>query len=136
MALQTPSTATEVAERAINDVLLSLAEFGAKPSLKNSWLNALIVAYSNRVFDLYFSLDQAALEALPDTAIDNLERWATIFGIPRTAGNVSTGNVVATGTSGKVVPAGTILTVGDGTEYEVRSDATVELKLFAPISGS
>ncbi len=125
MALNTPDSASEVIDRAVNDVLLSLDEFGGKPSLKNSWLNSLIVAYSNRVFDFYFSLDQAALECLPDTAVDNLERWAAIWGIQRIPGQVASGNIVATGTPLSTIPAGTVLTTGDGQEYETIQDETV-----------
>lgn len=128
MALTTPESASEVIDRAVNDVFLTLEPFGAKPSLKNSWLNALIVAYCNRIFDFYFALDQAALEALPDTAVDNLERWAAIFGIRRTAGVQATGSVVATGTVGSAIPALEELATGDGKEYTVRAAASITTK--------
>lgn len=126
MPLNTPSSANEVIDRAINDVFLSLREFGAKPALRNSWLRALIVAYCNRVFDFYFALDQAALEALPDTAVDNLERWAAIYRIARKPGSPAVGTIIATGTVGSVIPEGTVLVRGDGFEYvTVDGDKTI-----------
>ncbi len=142
MALTTPSTASEVIDRAVNDVFLALQEFGAKPSLKNSWLNSLIVAYSNRVFDFYFALDQAALESLPDTATaasvgGNLERWSAIFGITRSAGRQSgprpttadaslfPAQLSITGTATTVVPADTTLVAGDGREYTTIASSTI-----------
>ncbi len=147
MALTTPSSASEVIDRAINDVFLALQEFGAKPSLKNSWLNSLIVAYSNRVFDFYFALDQAALESLPDTATaasvgGNLERWAAIFGITRNAGRQSgprpttadaslfPARVSFTGTAASVVPIDTTLVAGDGREYTTLAAGTITAFLF------
>lgn len=131
MPLNTPSSADEVIDRSVNDVFLSLQEFGAKPSLKNSWLNALIVAYSNRVFDFYFALDQAALEALPDTAIDNLDRWGAIYKVTRTAGTVTSGLAAAAGAVGGTVLDGTVLNSGDGFEYVVDGDTDVVLVTIA-----
>lgn len=128
MALTTPDTAKEVADRAVNDVELALAPVGGKPALKNSWLNALIVAFSNRAFDFYFALDQAALEALPDTAVANLDRWAAIWGITRTAGTPSTGNAITSGTVGSTVPIDAVLTTGDGKEYTVLTASTITTK--------
>ena len=128
MALTTPSSVDEVIDRAVNDVFLALQEFGAKPSLKNSWLNSLIVAYSNRIFDFYFALDQAALEALPDTAVDNLERWATIWGVRRIPGVQSEGTVVATGTVGSTIGKDVVLTSGAGKEYTVDAAVAITTK--------
>lgn len=125
MPLNTPADVDEVIDRSINDVFLALQEFGAQPSLSNSWLNSLIVAYANRVFDFYFALDQAALEALPDTAIDNLPRWGTIYKVTRNAGSVATGNVVATGSNGSVVELDSVIVSGDGFEYTVLEQKTV-----------
>lgn len=128
MPLTAPTSASEVIDRAVNDVFLALQEFNAKPALRNSWLNALIVAYSNRVFDFYFALRKAALEALPDTAVDNLERWAAIWRINRTAGVSSSGNVVVTGTLGATVPAGSLMEAGGGIEYRSRTAVSVTAK--------
>lgn len=139
MALTTPTSADEVIDRVVNDVFLALQDFGANPSLQNSWLNALIVGYSNRVFDFYFALDQAALESLPDTATaasegGNLERWAAIWGIVRIPGAVSSGIVVAGGTAGSTILEGATLTAGDGTEYTAVEEATITSKSGVPLA--
>lgn len=134
MALTTPDSVDEVIDRAINDVFLSLQPFGAKPSLQNSWLNSLIVAYCNRIFDFYFALDQAALEALPDTAQENLDRWAAIWGINRIAGVQASGDIVATGVLGSSIPVGTVLSIGDGKQYAVTVGASITQKLGVTIT--
>ena len=128
MALTTPDTATEVSDRAILDVRASLLDQDVKPAVKGSWINSMIVAFANRVFDFYFALVQEALEALPDTAVRKLERWAAIWGIARTAGVKSTGNTIASGTVASVIDADTILTSGDAREYRVRTAATITTK--------
>jgi uncharacterized phage protein gp47/JayE len=124
MALTTPTTASDIIDRVVNDVFLTMQSFGAKPALRNSWINAFIVGYSNRVFDFYFALDQAALEALPDTAVDNIERWAAIWGIVRLAGSVSTGQMTIAATSGTVIPKGTVFSSGDGLQFVNVEDDT------------
>lgn len=137
MPLTTPESVDEVIDRAIADVELALAEFGGKPALRNSWLRALIVAYSHRVFDFYFALDQAVLEALPDTTVGNLERWAAIFGIARNEGASAQGNVIANGTLGTAIPALTLLATGDGKQYRVTVGTSVTAKsLSASITSS
>lgn len=117
MPLNTPDSVNEVIDRVINDVFLALNKFGAKPSLKNSWLNSMIVAFSNRVFDFYFALNQSALEALPDTAVDNLDRWGAIYKVTPTPGSVSSGLVAVTGVVGSPIPDKSVLSTGDGFEY-------------------
>ncbi len=134
MPLNTPSSADEVIDRSINDVFLSLQEFGAKPALGNSYLNAIVVANANRVFDMYFALDQAALEALPDTAVDNLNRWGAIYKVTRTTGRQAEGNVIATGTVGSTIPLLTVLVSGDGFEYEVQVEISITTKSLSVAS--
>ena len=139
MALTTPTSADEVIDRAINDVFLQLQEFGAKPSLKNSWLNALIVGYANRVFDFYFALDQAALECLPDTATPEavggkLERIAAIWGITRIPGAQAKGSIIATGVVASEIPNTAIYVVGDGGQYTVDTAITITTKSLSVAS--
>ncbi len=128
MPLTTPETADEVIARAIADLELIIAAVGGKPALKNSWLNALVVAYSNRIFDFYFALDQAALESLPDTAVANLDRWAAIWKIIRTAGTPASGFAIASGVLGNVIPITTFLATGDGKQYKTVSAIAITQK--------
>lgn len=134
MPLTTPDDVSELYDRVIADLEATLAPVGGKPFLNGSWLRALVVAYSNRIFDFYAALDNAALEALPDTASDNLGRWGAIFGVVRIPGSTSGGNTVATGTVGKIVPAGAFLATGDGRRYEVRVASAVSTKSLAVAS--
>lgn len=124
MALNVPSNASEVVSRAKVDVQRELP--GSNPFLKNSWLSALIVACSNRIFDFYFALSRAMLEAIPDTAVLFLERWAAIWGIIRNAALQSEGRIAVTGTVGGLITDGitTWFTTG-GNQYIASSGGTI-----------
>lgn len=123
MAIEIPSTAAEVENRAKVDVQRELPE--ANPFLKNSWLGALVTSFSNRIFDFYLQLKAAIKQSFPDTATGEfLARWAAIWGKQRLAATQSTGNVVATGTAGAIIPNGTAFTSANGS-YTSTSSATI-----------
>jgi len=132
--LTTPDSASEIIDRAVADVELALAPVGGKPALKNSWLAALINAVAQRVFDFYIALDRAALEALPDTAVANLERWAAIYAILRTPGTTSSGMIVAQGSTGSAIADGTFLASGDGTRYQTVGSAVIAVTAGPAVS--
>ena len=124
MALNIPETAAEVDDRAKADVQRELAQ--SNPFLKNSWLGALVTAYSNRIFDFYIQLNIAIRENFPDTATGSfLIRWAAIWGKQAIPATQSNGNVVATGVASSSIPDSTILTVADVGEFITTSLATI-----------
>ena len=75
---------------------------------------------------LYGYLDWQALQIMPDTAeMEHLERWSSIWGIPRKA---ATRAAIISGISfsaadGTIMPAGTQMQRTDGVLYEVQADA-------------
>jgi len=123
MALNTPNSAQEVDQRAKVDVQRELQT--SNPFLKNSWLGSIITATANRIYDFYLSLNITAREALPDTAVENLERWAAIYKITRNPGTQATGKVAIGGTAGVTVPKNTTFTSSDGEIYNSTAGATV-----------
>lgn len=123
MSIEIPDSAAEVELRAKTDVQRELPE--SNPFLKNSWLGALITSYANRIFDFYLQLKAAIKESFPDTATDSfLERWAAIFGKQKLAATQATGNVVATGTAGAIIPISTVMTHSTG-NYTSISSSTI-----------
>jgi len=124
VALDIPETAAEVDNRAKADVQRELSQ--SNPFLKNSWLGALVTAYSNRIFDFYIQLKIAIVENFPDTATDQfLVRWAAIWGKSLSPATQSFGNAVALGTATSEIPLGTALTVEGVGEYETTALATI-----------
>ncbi len=124
MALILPKKASEVTARSRVDVYRSLAT--GDPWLKNSWLGALTAAFSNRIFDFYFALEEAIKSARPDTAEDTeLEAWGTIFGISRSAATPASGGIVITGTAASSVPSLTIFATSSGLEFKTQNSTTI-----------
>jgi len=123
MALNIPESAAEIDRRSKNDVKNELQQ--ANPFLRNSWLGSIITSLANRIFDFYFALQQVELESIPDTAVDQLDRWASIFGIIRDEATVAQGGVIFTGTLAETIPVNTIVATTDGLEYSLLGDVTI-----------
>lgn len=89
-------------------------------------LGIIARAEAGAVHMLYGYLDWVARNALPDTAdTDLLDRWAVIWGITRKAATYSSGSVTFTGTSGSVIPSGTLIQRADGVQYETTAEGTL-----------
>ena len=124
MSLDLPATADEVVQRSKTDVQRDLA--GSNPFLENSWLGALVASAANRVFDFYIQLTKAIELNFPDTTSGVfLDRWASIYGVPRLAATQSVGNIVSTGTAGTVIPLSTGYQSTDGISYDSTLAATI-----------
>ena len=119
MALNLPENAGEIDARMKADVQRSLAT--SNPFLKNSWLGAIITGLANRIYDFYLDLNEAIKQNYVFSATgDFLDRITVQYGIIRSPATQASGNVVATGVAGSVIPAGTA--IGD---YESTASATI-----------
>ncbi len=117
-------TLAQLIERAQTDLETRLP--GADAGLRNAALNVLARTHSGAVHGLYGFLDWIAGQVLPDTAeAEYLERWANIWAITRKPASPAAGSVALAGTSGTVVPAGTVLAAADGREYQTDAEATL-----------
>ncbi len=124
MGLDLPQNADEVVQRSKTDVQRQLAE--SNPFLENSWLGALVTAAANRIFDFYIQLQEAINLNFPDTTTgDFLDRWASIYGVSRTAATQSSGNIVATGIAAAVIPISTSYQSSDGLTYTTTALVTI-----------
>lgn len=132
MALNLPSTASEVDQRSRVDVGREIEN--SNPFLRNSWLGALVSAFANRIFDFYLALEQAALEAIPDTADINLEQWAAIWNILRQPATAANGRVAVGGTITGTVPVDTLFVSTDGAQYRATSAGSIINQVLAVTS--
>jgi len=106
MPLNIPENAQSVENRSKVDVQNSLPS--SNPFLPNSWISALISAFTNRIFDFYQNLNEAMIQSFWDTSTDDfLDRQASWFGVSRKEATQGTGNIVVTGVLATVVPAST-----------------------------
>lgn len=123
MAFQRP-TLSELVDRVSSDFVSRLSLAGAV--LRRSVLGVLSRVVAGAAHGLYGYLDYLSRQIFPDVSeAEFLERQASLFGINRVAATFSAGPVTITGTSGTVIPAGTLLQRADGTEYETQADGTI-----------
>jgi len=98
---------------------------GLDPPLRVSLAGILATAEAGLTHELHGFQLVAARELMPDTAVDWLDRHASLWGLSRKQAAFAQGIANATGTNGTIVPADTILRRADGVEYRVTAEATV-----------
>lgn len=124
MAFNIPDSQSEVIDRARSDVQVALPE--SNPFFKNSFLGAMIVSYSGRIFDFYLQFAILQKEMFVDTATGTfLERWGSYKDITRNAATQSTGIATATGTVTTNIPISTQLQDADSNQYLTTASATI-----------
>lgn len=123
--LNIPSNVKQLENRALTDLARELPTT-ANPFLEESWFRALGIAIARRVYEFYKQLRILEREAIPVTAVDKLPLWASYWGIIRLAATAATGNIVATGTPGSIIPQGATLQSSDGNSYGVANDVTIQ----------
>ena len=118
MALDLPTNSKEVTQKLQTDFQRNIPE--SNPKLRNSWINAFLIAIANRIFDFYLTLNNAFKQLFPDTAtgdfLTNLH--ATIWGLARNAATPSSGNIIVTGLAGIIIPDTSLLQNSRGDSYE------------------
>lgn len=120
----TRPTLAELIDRAAADLDSRLP--GADARLRRSNLGVLSRVHAGAVHSLYGYLDFIARQIMPDTAeAEYLERWASIWGIPRNPAAAATGTITVTGTDGNTIPSGTTWQRSDGASFSADSAATI-----------
>ncbi len=94
--------------------------------LRRSFTKVISTAFGGAVHLLYGYIDYLARQIIPDTAEDEeLVRWASIFGIERTAAEFAEGPVDITATGGTVIPVDYLWERSDGAQYGLIAQSTV-----------
>lgn len=120
----TRPTLGEIGERIAGDLESRLP--GADARLRRSVLAVLGRTEAGAVHGLYGFGEFVARQVFPDTAeTEFLDRWARVWGIARKPAWPASGSVVAAGTDGAVIPAGTVLQRGDGQRFVTAAEATI-----------
>ena len=123
MAFQRP-TLTEIIDRVLADLSRFVGVAGAV--LRRSVLGILGRTLAGASHELHGRLDYIARQVIIDTSdTEVLERWASVWRVQRKPAEFAGGNVTITGTSGSVIPAGTLLQRQDGVLYATQAEATV-----------
>lgn len=111
------------------------SRLGIGPLLRRSILGVLsrIVALASHL-NLGF-IRWIFLQVFPDTAeAEQLDRWASIWGVLRKESAFSTGSLDVTFTAAATVPVGTIFKRADGTEYETNAVLTTAVPGVFPVT--
>lgn len=113
-----------ISERAESDVKLAAPR--SNPTRKNSFLNALIKAFSFRIYDFYQNLKRLKNESFPDTSSydGELRRWGNYKKINPNPESGAKGDVIVTGEDGKTLPSGATFTINQIT-YQTTQDADI-----------
>lgn len=116
-------TLAELVDRAESE---TAARLGLGSLLPRSTLKVLARVWAGGLHGLYGYLDWVSRQVVPLTADQEvLERWADLFGLERRAAAAAVGDVTFSGTSGTVVPLGTVVQRADGERYETTAGGTV-----------
>lgn len=130
MALNIPSSRTEVYNRLTSDVTAQLPDSGS--FLPASYLTSIVKALAFRIFDNYQKISIMIAQFFIQTASSTyVARWGSFFGIEPNPATVATGNVVFSGTASTVVPVSTTLQSASGISYNTTSAATISVHTVA-----
>lgn len=118
-------TLTELRARNVAAIESELKGVGAP--LRFSNLSILGTADAGLAYLHYGYLDWIAKQSVPWSATDeNLAGWAALKSVTQKAAHAGTNSAaIFTGTSGKAVPAGTVLNRGDGYQYTTNAEITI-----------
>lgn len=113
---QTPDQILQATQVELDGVLE-----GADARLRRSAENVLSKVMVMSSYDAYGFIEWVFRQIHPLTADEDIleQNHATLRGITRKAATAASGSVTLTGTSGAIIPAGTVLARADGIEYTV-----------------
>ncbi|BBP99077.1 tail protein [Burkholderia sp. SFA1] len=114
---------TDIVARTRGDLLTRLS---TDELLRRSDAEVLGRVLAGASHEIHGYLDWIARQVIYDTADDDiLIRWASIWGVERKAAAAASGNVLATGTAGTLIPVDTLMKRSDGEEFSVTADTTL-----------
>ena len=117
MGITIPANSQDIFDRIATDIITELNELD--PYLRSSLLRAISVSDANAFFEIYKTLEQLQLLTFWDTTSgEDLDRWASIWGLVRNPATISTGNVSFTGINTAQVPINTQFTAESGELYQ------------------
>lgn len=134
-------TLSALIQQAINDVQTANLSGTGTTLLPQSILGTVATSNAGLAYELYAYLDYIALMAIPATATgEYLEAWAALKGVYREPATSATGTCAFTGTTGQVVPSGTIISTAANVSYQTNADfiigTTTSVPFTATVAGS
>jgi uncharacterized phage protein gp47/JayE len=131
-----------LAERAAADLDATFGAEAIDPRAPESVFGAICRIVAMALFEEHLHLRAQADELMPDTAIENLERHADVWGVTRLPAIAAGGLVTFQGAAATPIPAGTELRTATGTSVltealaTVGSGGTVDVRVNAAFVGA
>jgi uncharacterized phage protein gp47/JayE len=123
VAFQRPSL-LDIIERIKADVEAKLTE--GQKTLRKSAIAIVSRAMAAAAHLCHGHLEWVSRQIMPDTAdLENLKRWASIWGVQQQPATYSQGPITITGQAGQVIDALSILLRGDGRRYILDAQVTI-----------
>jgi len=122
--LNIPQTKKEVVEKLQTDIKTELPALN--PYLRNSNILTLAKGLGGRIYDVYRKLTQIIKQSFVVSATDEfLENLGIPYGIIRLSATKSTGNIIARGIAGSIIPINTTFKTSDGLQFKTLGSATI-----------
>jgi uncharacterized phage protein gp47/JayE len=123
MALNFPDDRKEVYDNLSTDFQAEIPE--SNPTLKNSWLRALLMAIAGGIFEIYERLKVLKRQVFIKTSTgDDLLNLGNIWIGNKLAATISTGFISVTGTASTVIPTNTLFQT-NALQYKTLSEVTI-----------
>jgi uncharacterized phage protein gp47/JayE len=123
MAFERP-TLIQIVDRIQGDLVSRLSL--VTPILRRSVVYVLSRVMAGAAHLMHGHLEYLSRQIFPDLSDEEyLLRQGKLYEIARNQASYATGNVTLTGTTGSVVPVGTIISHSDGAEYETDTESTL-----------
>jgi len=123
MSVKFPKNQKEIVDSAKTD--FQRHNQTSNPFVKNSFLGALLTAFSLRVWDFYIQLKAFEKEFFLPTADRFLPTFGAWWGITQNQATRSNGNIVVTGSSTTVIPVNSSFLSTTGEEYKSTAEGTI-----------
>ena len=126
-----PGNRTEIFDKMSSDVQSNLPN--TNPQKEKSWLRSILAAFSGIFWDLYFQLKESIKTYFANTTYGYfLEQKAGNNGIFRAAATPATGNIVFSGITSTLIPAGTLVNgVSNSIQYETKTTKSITDEVLA-----
>jgi uncharacterized phage protein gp47/JayE len=117
-------TLPALVDRIQADLISRLGGSGAP--LRRSVVAVLARVFAGVIHGLYGALDYLSRQLFADVADDAyLVRFASLYGLSKTAATFAAGQIIVTGTDGQDVPNGAVLRRSDGAEFVAAIGGTI-----------
>lgn len=130
MAIDFAQNRKQVIDQMQSDIQSELPN--SAPTLRNSYLNSLTVAYGGAVYERILEMMEVMRALFPNTATgQELDMWGSFRNITINPAFPARGFITLTGTNGSLIADGSIFQSPDGNQYTSQSAASITYAAYS-----